>query len=198
MPDDETIDVEDHPDDYTGVHAFLFIDQVKEGTSPEQVVERLRLVGKPPIMYASTFVGDFVAFAHVRTESLGELQDLIDGTVWEAGARCKWGIESPVRTPGVKRRSPGLIALTRIKMRTGTADDARESLADAGGTGFVGASVLTGEYDILLQMTGDSVDDAKANIMSALAPIRDDVQRTSTAFADGDRTAARYGRIPLR
>jgi hypothetical protein len=83
-------------------------------------------------------------------------------------------------------------------MRTGTADDARESLADAGGTGFVGASVLTGEYDILLQMTGDSVDDAKANIMSALAPIRDDVQRTSTAFADGDRTAARYGRIPLR
>ena len=197
MPD-ETI-VEDHPDDYTGVHSFLFIDQVQEGTTPEKVVERLRLVGKPPIMYASAFVGDFVAFAHVRTETLGELQDLIDGTIWEAGARCTWGLESPITTLGAKRRSPGLIALTRIKMRPGTADEARASLVEGSGApGFVGASVLTGEYDILLQMTGDSLDDAKSNIMNALEPIRQHVKRTSTAFADGDRTTARYGEIPLR
>jgi hypothetical protein len=198
MSDDETIDVEDHPFDYTGVHAFLFIDQVQEGRSPEQVVEKLRLAGKPPIMYASAFVGDFVAFAHVRTETLGELQDLIDGTIWEAGARCTWGLESPITTLGAKRKSPGLIALTRIKVQPGTADDARASLAEASNApGFVGASVLTGEYDILLQMTGDGLDEAKTNIMNALAPIQDVVMRTSTAFADGDRTAARYGRIPL-
>jgi hypothetical protein len=198
MPDDETIDVEEHPFDYTGVHAFLFIDQVQEGRSPEKVVQKLRLAGKPPIMYASTFVGDFVAFAHVRVESLGELQNLIDGTIWEAGARCTWGIESPVTTLGAKRKSPGIIALTRIKVQPGAADEARESLAEGGGgTGFVGASVITGEYDILLQMTGDELDDTKTNIMNALAPIRDVVMRTSTAFADGDRTAARHGRIHL-
>ena len=141
MSDDDTIDGEEHPFDYTGVHAFLFIDQVQEGRSPEQVVEKLREAGKPPIMYASTFVGDFVAFAHVRVESLGELQNLIDGTIWEAGARCTWGLESPVSTLGAKRKSPGIIALTRIKMQPGTADDARDSLAEAGdieGTGFVG------------------------------------------------------------
>ena len=39
MPDDDTIDGEEHPFDYTGVHAFLFIDQVQEGRSPEQVVK---------------------------------------------------------------------------------------------------------------------------------------------------------------
>jgi hypothetical protein len=198
MPDDETIDVEEHPFDYTGVHAFLFIDQVQEGRSPEQVVEKLREAGKPPIMYASAFVGDFVAFAHVRVESLSELQNLIDGTIWEAGARCTWGIESPVQTLGAKRKSPGIIALTRIKVQPGMADGARDSLAEAGGTeGFVGASVITGEYDILLQMTGDGIDGTKTNIMNALTPIQDVVMRTSTAFADGDRTAARYGRIPL-
>lgn len=200
MPDDDTIDGEGHPFDYTGVHAFLFIDQVQEGRSPEQVVEKLREAGKPPIMYASTFVGDFVAFAHVRVESLGDLQNLIDGTIWEAGARCTWGLESPVSTLGAKRKSPGIIALTRIKVKPGTADDARNSLAEAGdmeGTGFVGASVITGEYDILLQMTGGSLEDAKSNIMNALIPIQDVVMRTSTAFADGNRTAARYGRIPL-
>jgi DNA-binding Lrp family transcriptional regulator len=193
MPDD----VEDHPADYTGLHAFLFIDHVEPSKTAEQVVGALRAKGKPPIMYASTFVGDYVAFAHVRVRKLRELQDLIEDTIWEAGARCTWAVESPIQTHGVKRRSPGLIALTRIKIRSGSADGARETLVAERGPGFVGASVITGEYDIVLQMTGSSIDDAKANIMGALDVIRDDVVRTSTAFADGDRTEERYGEIPL-
>jgi hypothetical protein len=196
MPD-ETIDVEDHPDDYTGLHSFVFIDHVQEGATPEQVVEALRALGKPPIWYASTFVGDFVAFAHVRTETIGELQDLIEDEFWNAGVRCTWAVESRIGTFGAKRKSPGLIALTRIKVQ-GSADAFREELVSNEGTGFVGASVITGEYDVLLQMTGDEPEDAKANIMGALEPLRDAIVRTSTAFADGDRTARRYGRIPLR
>ena len=192
MPDDE-----DHPADYTGLHAFLFIDHVEPGKTAEQVVQALREKGKPPIMYASTFVGDYAAFAHVRVRNLGELQDLIEDTIWRAGARCTWGVESPVQTFGVKRRSPELIALTRIKMRPGSADGARETLVAERGPGFVGASVITGEFDIVLQMTGSSLEDAKANIMGALDLVRDDVVRTSTAFADGDRTEERYGEIPL-
>jgi len=196
MPDDMT-DVEDHWADYSGLHAFLFIDHVEPGKTAEQVVEALRAKGKPPIMYASTFVGDYVAFAHVRVESVGELQDLIEGTVWEAGARCAWSIESTTATAGAKRKSPGLIALTRIKMDGGSIDEARTRLAqNPPETGFVGASVITGEYDILLQMTGESTDDVKAKIQSILSDV-DGVKRTSTAFADGDRTAQRYGRIPL-
>ena len=74
-------------------------------------------------------------------------------------------------------------------------DQARESLVDAQPPGFVGASVISGEYDILLQMTGDSVEEVKANIGGALSDI-EGVVRTSTAFADGDRTDGRYGAIP--
>jgi DNA-binding Lrp family transcriptional regulator len=189
--------VEDHWADYSGLHAFLFIDHVEPGKTAEQVVEALRAKGKPPVMYASTFVGDYVAFAHVRVETLAELQDLIEGTVWEAGARCAWSLESTTTTAGAKRKSPGLIALTRIKMHPGSIDDARERLARNGQeTGFVGASVITGEYDILLQMTGASPEDVKGRIQAVLSDI-DGVKRTSTAFADGDRTEDRYGDIPL-
>jgi len=194
---DDMPDVEDHWADYSGLHAFLFIDHVEPGKTAEQVVEALRAKGKPPVMYASTFVGDYAAFAHVRVETLAELQDLIEGTVWEAGARCAWSLESHTSTFGAKRKSPGLIALTRIKMHPGSIDEARDQLAEnPPETGFVGASVITGEYDILLQMTGSSIDEVKSNIQGVLGAI-DGVKRTSTAFADGDRTADRYGEIPL-
>jgi DNA-binding Lrp family transcriptional regulator len=192
MPDDMT---EDHPADYTGLHAFLFIDHVEPGKTAEEVVRALREKGKPPIMYASTFVGDYAAFAHVRVRNLGELQDLIEDTIWEAGARCTWGVESKISMLGAKRRSPGLIALTRIKMQPGSIDEARERLVAEQGPGFVGASVITGEYDILLQMTGASIEDVKANIGGALSGIQG-VVRTSTAFADGSRTEERYGDMP--
>ena len=188
-------DMPDHWADYTGLHAFLFIDHVEPGKTAEEVVRALREKGKPPVMYASTFVGDYAAFAHVRVENLGELQDLIEDTIWQAGARCTWGVESKITTFGAKRKSPGLIALTRIKMQPGFIDGARESLEAARPTGCEGVSVITGEYDILLQMTGDSIEDVKANISGALSDIQG-VVRTSTAFADGDRTDGRYGEIP--
>jgi hypothetical protein len=189
-------DMPDHWADYTGLHAFLFIDHVEPGKSAEEVVEALRAKGKPPIMYASTFVGEFVAFAHARVRRIGELQDLIEDTIWPAGARCTWAIETGITTRGAKRKSLGLVALTRIKMRHGTEDAAREKLVEDDRPGFVGASVITGEHGILLQMTGDSVDDVKGNVRNALSDV-EGVIRTSTSFADGDRTEERYGDIPL-
>jgi DNA-binding Lrp family transcriptional regulator len=193
------LDDADHPADYTGRHAFVFIDHVEPGKTAEQVVQALRERGKPPIMYASTFVGDYLAFAHVRVRNLAELQDLIAETIWEAGARCTWAIESKTMRKGAKRKSLGLIALTRIKMRQDAdVEDARDRLAamadNTDETGVVGASVITGPYDILLQMTGASIEDVRANIRAVLREI-DGVKRTSTAFADGDRTEERYGEI---
>jgi hypothetical protein len=188
---------EDHPADYTGLHAFLFIDHVEPGKTAEEVVEALRAKGKPPIMYASTFVGEFVAFAHARVRRIGELQDLMEDTIWPAGARCTWAIEDGgITTRGAKRKSLGLVALTRIKMRHGTEDAAREKLVQDDRPGFVGASVISGEHGILLQMTGDSVDDVKGNVRNALSDV-EGVIRTSTSFADGDRTEERYGDIRL-
>jgi hypothetical protein len=51
--------------------------------------------------------------------------------------------------------------------------------------GFKGCSVVLGHLDVVLQLTGDSLDDLNANILS----IQDvkGIASTSTAIADGSR-----------
>lgn len=187
----------DHPADYTGLHAFCFVDHVEPGTNPEEVVRRLIEKGKPPIMYASTVVGDYQVFVHARVRKLADLQDLIESVIFAAGVRCTWAIESPIRRAGAKRKSPGLIALTRLTMEHGTENAARKKLVTPPlSTGFVGASKITGAHGILLQMTGSSIIDAERNIRAALQDV-EGVLDMSTAFIDGDRTLERYGEIPL-
>lgn len=195
MPEEPGETDEGHPADYTGVHAFVLIDQVESGKRPEDVVAALRALGKPPIMYASAFVGDFVAFAHVRARNIRHLQDLMADPIWDAGPRCSWHTESPISTLGAKRKSPGLISLTKVKMRSGTAKAARSVLVSRDPQGFVGASVVSGHFDLLLQMTGASIEEIEERLEAALTDI-DGVVRTSTSFADGDRTEELHGAIP--
>ena len=191
-------DDQGHPADYTGKHAFVFIDQVEPSKTPEEVVAALRRLGKPPIMYASAIVGDYVAFAHVRARDLRHLQDLMADPIWKAGPRCTWSVESGgVQMFGAKRRSPGLIALTRVKMRPGTARPARVALAERRPEGLVGVSDMSGRFGLLLQMTGSSIDDVEEKLEAALDGV-DGVVDTSTSFADGDRTEEVHDPIPLR
>ena len=96
---------EDHWADYTGLHAFVFIDHVEPPKTPEEVVEALRAKGKPPIMYASTVAGDYQVFAHVRVRNLHELQDLIDELIHD-GVRCAWAIESTIHSNPRGRQFP--------------------------------------------------------------------------------------------
>jgi hypothetical protein len=182
--------------DYSGLHAFLFIDHVEPGKSPEDVVKALRDIGRPTVMYASAFVGDYVAFAHIRARDLAHLQGLIADEIWKAGPRCAWSIESATGAAGVKRRSPDVIGLTRIKMQPGGITD--EFLATlASKDGFVGVSVISGNFDVVLQMEGATFEDAAAKVQGALDGL-EGVVRTSTAFADGSRTEELYGPIPWR
>ncbi|MGH2680121.1 MAG: Lrp/AsnC ligand binding domain-containing protein [Actinomycetota bacterium] len=190
-------DEQGHPADYTGLHAFVLIDQVAPGTSPEEVVGKLRALGKPPIMYASTFSGEFVAFAHVRARDIRHLQDLMADPIWNAGPRCSWHIESRITAFGAKRKSPGLIALTQVKVRPGKARTVRSAIIERDPPGFVGVSGVSGHFDLLLQMTGSSVEEIEERVEAAVRDI-DGVVRTATSFADGDRTEELHGPIPLR
>lgn len=197
MPDDEEF-IEEF--DQTGTHAFLFVDHVSESTTPEEVVGALRERQRAEVLYASTFVGDFQAFAHLRVEEvglegIGKLQDLIDEIV-RIGARCQYGVETKIQPLGAKRKSPGLIVLTRIQVDPGVDIEAardeliaREELPG----GFVGISLMSGEWTVLLQTTGESVDDAHNNVRAIVGELPG-VVRTSTAFASGDRTRLRHPR----
>jgi DNA-binding Lrp family transcriptional regulator len=200
MPDDETINEEF---DQTGTHAFLFVDHVSETTTPEDVVRALRARERAQVLYASTFVGDFQAFAHLRVEEvglegIGKLQDLIEEIVG-IGARCEYGVETKIQPLGAKRRSPGLIVLTRIQIKPGAeireARDALIGLPEGERPGgFVGISLMSGKWTVLLQTTGDSVDEAHDNV-AAIVAMLPGVKRTSTAFADGGRTSMRHPRV---
>ena len=197
MPDDEEF-IEEF--DQTGTHAFLFVDHVSETTTPEEVVGALRGRERAEVLYASTFVGDFQAFAHLRVEEvglegIGKLQDLIDEIV-RIGARCQYGVETKIQPLGAKRRSPGLIVLTRIEIDPGAGIEAardeliaREELP----AGFVGISLMSGEWTVLLQTTGESVDEAHDNVRAIVGELPG-VGRTSTAFASGDRTRLNHPR----
>ena len=200
MPEDTT-DVEDHPHDYTGLHAFAFIEHVDEGTTPEAVVEEVLKLGSPPdgpVLFASPFVGDYVAFVHVRAEDLAGLQDTIERDLWPAGVHTTWSVESdyyrqvtdagPVRR-GAKRKSPQVIALSKVRVQRGRIGSVLKALGSV--TGFVGASVVSGDFDILLQTGGDTFDDVARSLNEVQGT--DGIIRTSTAFADGRRRTTNPG-----
>jgi DNA-binding Lrp family transcriptional regulator len=200
MADDETMGEGERPFDRSGTHAFLFVDHVSETTTPEEVVGRLRERDESQVLYASTFVGDFQAFAHLRVdevgvEGIGKLQDLIEEIVG-LGARCKYGVETMIQPLGAKRKSPGLIVLTRVEVAP-EADivEARDALIGRAELprGFVGISLMSGEWTVLLQTTGETVDEAHDNVRAIVAELPG-VVRTSTAFADGGRTSLRHPR----
>lgn len=187
--------------EYDGVHAFAFIHH-PDGKKPEDIVRDVRALGRPRVFYASTFVGDYAAFAHVSARTMSRLQDLIDGPLWDAGVHTAYKVESgyyvaPDGTEsGVKRRSPGLIAIVSMKVRPDRIDQVLQELGALGDSiGFVGASTVTGEHDILLQLTAEDIDGVKANLERAVSQV-EGIVKTSTAFADGDRTDGLYGEIP--
>lgn len=184
---------------YTGLHAFVFIDSVDPGTNIRDVIDALREFGPPPrgpVFFASEMVGGYLGFAHVRTETLAELQDLIAGELWSRGAHCAHCVEAGVAHvgtvfKGVKRSTPEVIALVRVRTSPGALGQVMDTMADENGPlrdTFKGASVTFGDFDILLQLGADSFEAVAADVYGPLQTI-DGIVSTDTAFTD----ARRYG-----
>ena len=197
--------------DYTGLHAFVFIDHVPENTTPRKLVNRLRKLGSPPdgpVISALETFGAYVAFAHLWREDpndLGGLLDLISGDLRDEGVRCSYSVEGTTSfvamvPKGPKRASPEIIGLVSIKCRAGTVDTVLDALQYV--PGFRGAASISGKFDILLQLgpdpdVSDDDDDFSGRngefrqVMAFAASSQlqgiDGVLTTSTAFADGTR-----------
>lgn len=198
---------------YTGLHAFVFLDHAPVGLRTQEVVEALRALpvdfdeetgegttGR--VIFASEFVGAYTAFAHVRVDDadgqgLRRLQRYISGPLWEAGARCTYATESKVAVTsngkkGAKRGSPGIIGLVRIKVKRSKADEVWEALVgliEDRPTTFVGASVVDGDFDVLLQLGGATLEDvqeAAYELRSVAGIIRSETALTDGALYDPD------------
>jgi hypothetical protein len=186
---------------YTGLHAFVFLDQAPEGTRNRDVVRALRELDPDPdttgrVIFASEFVGAYHGFAHVRVDDedgqgLKRLLRFIGGPLFDAGARSNYATESAVAETtdgkkGAKRGSPGIIGLVRIKVRRSKADEVWtqvEALVQERPETFVGASLVDGDFDILLQLGGETlkeVQDAAFELSSVTG-----IVRSETALTDG-------------
>jgi hypothetical protein len=170
--------------DYTGLHAFVFIDGVDPGGNVADVVEALggaegREFPNGRVLFASVTVGAHKGFAHVRADEgdLGALQRLIFQDLWAEGVRCEHAVEGPLYTPqGVnarpmapKRKSPPFCALVRVR----TDDD---PIAVMNGIArrfedtdpFQGASVTFGSADLLVELAGDSLDAVRGPVLDVI------------------------------
>lgn len=192
---------EEPSDWYTGLHAFVFLDQAPEGTRNRDVVLALRDL--PPdetttgrVLFASEFVGAYHGFAHVRVDDsdgqgLKRLQHFIAGPLFDSGARSDYATESGVAETtggkkGAKRGSPGIIGLVRIKVKRSKAEEVWThvvALIEDRPETFVGASTVNGDFDILLQLGGttlEEVQDAAFELSSVSG-----IVRSETALTDG-------------
>jgi hypothetical protein len=191
-----------HDFDYTGLHAFVFIDHVDPGVKAASVVDGLfGLDGGNGrrVLWASTFVGDYLAFAHVQVDDkderndLASLQEFIENDLWDNGVHCSWSTEvvRPDRV-GIKRDTPEVIALVGIKTHKGQAfhvADVLEGDADHPGVnGFKGASVVLGQLDVILQLGGETFEEVVNHVVGLQSfEGLDGIVSTSTAITDGRR-----------
>jgi len=158
---------------YEGVHAFLFIREVDPGDSIRKIVARLQdggLVNKEtgPVFFASDFVGAFKGFVHAGADDLTALLDLLARALWDAGVHCEPALEGtvsgttsglPLPPLGPKRQSPPYCALVRIDLRRDPSVDPLEVLNRLRDVSlFQGASIVFGDFDILLELGADDYD----------------------------------------
>lgn len=184
---------------YTGLHAFVFIDEVDPGMNIREVIDDLRGLGSPPegpVIFAAEMVGSSLGFAHIRVEDgdLAGLQDLIAGDLWDKGVHCKHCIEVDTgrrgaHLRGVKRDTPEIIAISKLKVRPGCLTDLLADLAALDSPiadTFKGASVIFGEWDVLLQLGGDDFNTVASAVYHDLQGI-DGILDSDTLFTDGRR-----------
>ena len=180
--------------DYTGLHAFGLL--TGGARSPAEVMDSLRALGRPPegpVIWSGTFVGEYLGLVHVRVETIGQLQNLIEGRFWELGMRGRWAIERRVaedrtdavaRPIGTKRSTPEYIAIASVTVERGSLQSVLDALIDV--STIRGASVVFGEADLLVQLGGDDFETVATSVEEELQAI-DGIVHTSTAFSDGRR-----------
>ncbi len=184
---------------YTGLHAFVFIHEVDPGTNIRTVIDALRGFGPPPdgpVMFASELVGTSLGFAHIRVEDgdLAGLQDLIAGELWDRGAHSHHYVEVDypehgTRKQAVKRATPEVIAIVKVRTARGRLARVLDDLFREDGpvaSTFKGASVVTGDADLLVQLGADQLKPVIDAVYGPLQTI-EGITHTDSAFTDARR-----------
>lgn len=160
---------------------------------PDPRTVKQNLAGAPGVYFVAEFVGTFLVFAAVEHATLEDLQNAIAGSYWEAGLRSETStlVESS-RLAAPKRGSPDYCGIIRAEVVDRSPTDVLADLderfegrfnADPTHEHFwYGAAVVTGPYDLLIDLGADSrgdIDRMVARDVRAVAGIG----KTATAHA---------------
>ena len=172
-----------------GLHAFVFVDEVGPQTDFRQAFTDVRGLGPARVLFAAEVVGSSLGFVHIRVEegNLRGLQDLIFRDLWGQGIRCSHCIEIKTGRQGVKRDTPEIIAISKLRVPRGGIDDLIDALeADDSPVKdtLKGISVVTGEWDVLVQLNGDDFETVKNAVLNDLTRIPG-ILDSDTLFTDG-------------
>ena len=146
-------------------------------------------LGPDRVIFAAEVVGSSLGFVHVRVEEgdLRGLQDLIFRDLWGQGIRCSHCIEIKTGRQGVKRDTPEIIAISKLRVPRGGIDgliDALEAPNSPVRTTLKGISVVTGEWDVLVQLGADDFDTVRDSVLYDLTQIPG-ILDSDTLFTDG-------------
>jgi hypothetical protein len=172
------------------LEAYVF----EKASAAARIAElRSGLADAPGVEFVAQFIGHFSLFARVVAESVGQLQERIDGPYRDAGIRSDWSLNLTAASAAApKRASPDLCALVCART-TDNPFDVRSALDDGFLRDHEGAAVINHPaFDLLIDLGAESIEEVVDRVKALRT--QDGIGRTATAFADLADNAIRPGK----
>lgn len=172
------------------INAYSYIKAIDPSRTVEQVLRALG--GLHGVGFVNPLAGEYLALVSItfqEPEGIPELQDLLTMDFPNAGVRSHntvTGLEASTDPANIaqplwpKRRSPPLAALVRIRVEKGMGRQVLDAVREV--PGFQAAAAVAGDFDILLELGGESFEEFRDTLLGPLQEV-EGVASTSTSFA---------------
>lgn len=172
---------------------------------PDPRTVKQNLAKQPGVYFVAEFVGTFRVFAAVEHDTLEDLQNAIAGAYWQAGLRSETSeLVQSSRLAAPKRGSPSFCGMIRAEVADRDPVDVLDELdarfegrfyADPNHDHFwYGAAVVTGPYDLLIDLGADSATEIDRIVIKDVRGVAG-IHKTVTAHAYLPNNGYRYGKL---
>jgi DNA-binding Lrp family transcriptional regulator len=173
---------------YEGINAYVFVEDAHEAD-----LDRMRglvgggsadmVQGAPGMRAVGILNGPYDAIVAVGVDTLDELRRIVMQDI-RGGQSPKTetviALRPTLRPIPMSPDLPPVVAFVRVKVQSGRANDVLEAVE--GISGFVGAVLVAGSFDLLLEFGRNSVDEVAEVLLEELQAI-DGIASTVTSLA---------------
>ena len=161
--------------------AYVFIREAEDGA-----LEGLAGKSYGEVRYVASTTGPYLGLAVVTVEGLADLEELVLKRFREAGVRATETAVPVLHGPNQIKWLPAMPveAFVRVWVERGQAEEVLGAASNL--SGALGAAVCAADFDILLELGGESFDDVASTLLNELHQLPG-VVRTATSLAVGAR-----------